>query len=118
MVVVMDIHLIIIYTQLLRPLLTTQIFLHSGHQQIVVQLADYQKHHGRLLIIKVLLYTLGTILLEKLEDIASKNNIKNIFLHSRENAIDFYKKNGYIIEKKSHLLFNEVQHWLMKKELK
>ena len=30
MAVVMDIHLIIIYTQLLRPLLNTQIFLHIG----------------------------------------------------------------------------------------
>ena len=30
----------------------------------------------------------------------------------------FLKKNGYKVEEKSHLLFNKVQHWLMKKNLK
>lgn len=59
----------------------------------------------------------GTILLKKIENIAIKNNIKRIFLHARENAINFYKNNGYKIEKKSHLLFDEIQHWLMKKEV-
>ena len=60
----------------------------------------------------------GTILLKKLERLSIENNAKRVFLHARENAVNFYKKNGYKIVKKSHILFNEVQHWLMKKEFK
>ena len=57
----------------------------------------------------------GTIILKELESYAKKNNINNIFLHSRSSAIEFYKKNEYKKKEKTHLLFNEVQHWLMEK---
>ena len=59
----------------------------------------------------------GNILIKGLEKIAKKNEIKNIFLHAREGVIEFYKKNGYKIEKKSHLLLNQIQHWLMSKNI-
>ena len=32
-------------------------------------------------------------------------------------VLQFYKNNGYEIVKKTHLLFGEIQHWLMGKEL-
>jgi len=59
---------------------------------------------------------LGIVLLKTLESVAIEGKVNRVFLHARETAIDFYIKNGYVIEKKTHLLFDEVQHWLMKKE--
>ena len=61
---------------------------------------------------------LGTKLLEYLENVALKNNVKNIFLHARDSALNFYLNNDYIVVEKSHLLFNEIQHWLMQKKIK
>ena len=60
---------------------------------------------------------LGTQMIVELESIARKESIKWIVLQARENAVPFYKNNGYEIIKKTHLLFNEIQHWLMKKRL-
>jgi len=59
----------------------------------------------------------GTILLKELEKFAKENEIKIIVLNARSNAIGFYKKNGYNLIKKTHLLFNHIQHWLMKKNI-
>ena len=60
---------------------------------------------------------LGKNILESFEIIAKEKIVKKIILHARENAIGFYKKNGYRIKKKSHLLHKQVQHWLMYKNL-
>ena len=43
------------------------------------------------------------------------NNVNKIILHSREGAIDFYKKHGYEVIKKTHILYNSIQHWMMLK---
>ena len=59
----------------------------------------------------------GTILLDELEKLSLDTNHKKIVLQSRESAINFYLSNGYKIEKKTHLLFNSIQHFLMSKEL-
>ncbi|MBC8256738.1 MAG: GNAT family N-acetyltransferase [Candidatus Marinimicrobia bacterium] len=59
----------------------------------------------------------GNIIVKALEDIALKKKCKNIILQARENALKFYSKNGYEIIEKSYLLFDEIQHWLMEKEL-
>ena len=60
---------------------------------------------------------LGRNILESFEIIAKEKIVKKIILHARENAIGFYKQNGYKIKKKSHLLHNQIQHWLMYKNL-
>ena len=60
---------------------------------------------------------LGSHIISALEDIARENGNKWIILSARENALDFYNKNGYKVVKKTHLLFGEIQHWLMRKEL-
>jgi ribosomal protein S18 acetylase RimI-like enzyme len=59
----------------------------------------------------------GTKMIEELESIAQFEGAKWIILQARENAISFYKNNGYSIIKKTHLLFNVIQHWLMRKDL-
>ena len=43
-----------------------------------------------------------------------KKKNKQIILHARENAINFYLKNGFKLGQKTHILFGEVQHYLMK----
>ena len=60
---------------------------------------------------------LGSWIISALEDVARKNGNKWIILSARENALEFYNKNGYKIVKKTNLLFGEIQHWLMRKEL-
>ena len=58
----------------------------------------------------------GSKILLELEKFAENNDVSNIFLHAREEALDFYLKNNYKKIQKSHLLFNKIQHWLMEKK--
>ena len=60
---------------------------------------------------------LGSQIISALEDFAQRNGNKWMILSARENALQFYKNNGYEIVKKTYLLFNEIQHWLMRKKL-
>ena len=60
---------------------------------------------------------LGNQIISALEDVARGRGIQRIILSARGNALKFYKNNGYNIMKKTHLLFGEIQHWLMGKEL-
>ena len=60
---------------------------------------------------------LGSQIISALEDVARGRGIQRIILSARENALQFYKNNGYEIMIKTHLLFGEIQHWLMEKEL-
>ena len=60
---------------------------------------------------------LGSQITSALEDVARGKGIQRIILSARENALQFYKNNGYEIMEKTHLLFGEIQHWLTKKEL-
>ena len=60
---------------------------------------------------------LGSIILEELEAIAKENDRKYIVLQARENALSFYKSNGYHEVEKSFLLYGTIQHYLMRKEL-
>ena len=59
----------------------------------------------------------GSLILSYLEKVAKEHGSSEILLHSRETAINFYKKNGYLIKKKSHLLLGKIQHWLMIKKI-
>jgi predicted GNAT family N-acyltransferase len=59
----------------------------------------------------------GEQILKFLETQAKQLNLKSIELQARENAVSFYKKNGYEIKEKSFLLWGTIQHYLMVKEL-
>ena len=59
----------------------------------------------------------GRKMVKALDNIAREKGSQKIILQSRENAVKFYEKNGYKIIEKSYLLFDEIQHWLMEKEL-
>ena len=60
---------------------------------------------------------IGKLILQSLEKAAKEKNIQLIILHAREAVVGFYKKQGYQLLKKSHLLFNEIQHYKMQKVL-
>ena len=52
-----------------------------------------------------------------IENYCKSISISEIVLHAREIAIPFYENLGYQLVEKSHLLFNEIQHFLMTKKL-
>ncbi len=60
---------------------------------------------------------LGKLIITYMEDIAQKNNRSKIILHARENAVKFYENCGYTVKETSYLLFGEIQHYLMAKEI-
>ena len=60
---------------------------------------------------------LGDVMLLYFENLAKQMEIKTIILQAREIAVGFYKHNGYEITEKTFLLFGEIQHYLMRKEV-
>jgi N-acetylglutamate synthase-like GNAT family acetyltransferase len=60
---------------------------------------------------------LGKIILKFLEDKAKENGLKKIELQARENAVEFYKSQGYTQKEKTFMLWDLIQHYLMEKQL-
>ena len=58
----------------------------------------------------------GKALMLHMEKQAWEHGAHEIILHAREIAIPFYKNLNYKIIEKSHLLFGEIQHYLMSKQ--
>lgn len=58
---------------------------------------------------------IGSLILKEADKIALSNNISFIILNARDNALRFYKKNGYKNIGKGELLWNTIPHWKMKK---
>ena len=52
-----------------------------------------------------------------IENYCKSISVFEIVLHAREIAIPFYDNLGYQLVEKSHLLFNEIQHFMMSKKL-
>ena len=59
----------------------------------------------------------GKKLVQYLENKAKEKGIQKIILQSRENAVGFYLKCGYTKMEKTYLMWGEIQHYLMTKEL-
>ncbi|MGB5179407.1 MAG: GNAT family N-acetyltransferase [Gammaproteobacteria bacterium] len=60
---------------------------------------------------------IGTLLLNALELRAIELGAARIVLDARENALRFYRKQGYEIQGPGHTLFNSIAHIKMKKDL-
>ena len=60
---------------------------------------------------------IGTIVLKELEKIVTAKGAKRIIIHARNNAVEFYKKNGYHIVEESYTLFGVIPHTLMEKKI-
>jgi ribosomal protein S18 acetylase RimI-like enzyme len=61
---------------------------------------------------------IGSQLIDHIEQIAVDKGIQTIVLQARENALDFYRSKNYELIEKSYLMWNQIQHFLMKKRLK
>ena len=104
-----SIHRMIIDENLREALAVGRLQFNSTHEAQIRYMAVADDLQGK---------GLGSQIISALEDVARGEGIQRIILSARENALQFYKNNGYEIVKKTHLLFGEIQHWLMKKELK
>jgi len=60
---------------------------------------------------------LGSRILSGLEDRARSEDVTRIVLNARDNAINFYRRHGYMIEDTADTLFGEVRHFRMRKLL-
>ena len=60
---------------------------------------------------------LGRQVVAYLEEQAKAAGLREIVLHSREAAVGFYERLGYVVVEPSHLLFGVISHFLMRKEL-
>ncbi len=60
---------------------------------------------------------LGRQIIEALEQQAQKLGIIDLSLNARESALAFYQKLGYVSQGFSHLLFDEIKHFTMSKQL-
>jgi N-acetylglutamate synthase-like GNAT family acetyltransferase len=61
---------------------------------------------------------IGSIVLKELEKIVTAKGAKRIIIHARNNAVEFYKKNGYKSIEPSYTLFGKIEHTLMEKRIK
>lgn len=59
----------------------------------------------------------GKHILKALETKAKEIGLKTIELQARENALEFYKANHYLIKEKSFKLWDIIQHYLMYKHI-
>lgn len=60
---------------------------------------------------------IGQILLKYAEQFAREKGVCKIILEARENAVLFYKKNGYLLIRPSKILWGIIPHFLMEKQL-
>jgi predicted GNAT family N-acyltransferase len=60
---------------------------------------------------------IGKAIMAYLEKKAIEKGWTEIVLEARENAVPFYQAIGYTIVAESYLLFDEIQHYRMKKAL-
>ena len=60
---------------------------------------------------------IGSGVVAALEEEARRRGALRVQLDSRESAVPFYEKNGYAVVAESYLLWGEIPHFLMVKEL-
>lgn len=79
----------------------------SPGQAQVRYMAVAEKHQGK---------GIGRMIMQHIEHYAKTHNIDEIFLHARENALNFYAALGYQQVEKSYVLFGCIQHYKMVKK--
>lgn len=60
---------------------------------------------------------IGKAIMDEIEAVCKTKGYLQIILNAREVALQFYQKLGYQMVEPSHLLFGEIQHYLMQKTL-
>jgi GNAT superfamily N-acetyltransferase len=59
----------------------------------------------------------GLAVLRSLEEAVQQWGLNRVILQARENAVGFYERAGYRVVEPTFLLFGEIQHYLMQREL-
>lgn len=57
----------------------------------------------------------GTAIVRELEKRAVEKGARYIVLNARENAVGFYRKNGYEVIERTYTLFGSINHFKMRK---
>ncbi len=60
---------------------------------------------------------IGSRILEALEQRARAQHARHVILSAREDALSFYRKNGYQVVEPGPTLFDSIPHWMMQKQL-
>jgi ribosomal protein S18 acetylase RimI-like enzyme len=60
---------------------------------------------------------LGNLLMQYMEERAKAMGATTLTLHARQNAVNFYRRNGYEVVEESYILFGTIQHYRMAKQL-
>ncbi|HZC58445.1 MAG TPA: GNAT family N-acetyltransferase [Chthoniobacterales bacterium] len=60
----------------------------------------------------------GAAILRELENLAAQSGFDEVMLNAREEAVSFYKSNGYVIVQPSHSLFGVIPHFEMRKRIR
>ncbi len=60
---------------------------------------------------------LGSQIIQYIEQKAKEKKLKHILLDARIKAVKFYENHGYRVIGDSYLLFGEIKHFRMKKEI-
>ncbi len=60
---------------------------------------------------------IGKNLMKKIEIHAINLGLESVILNARKTAENFFKKLGYKVIRKGHTLFNEIEHFVMRKSL-
>lgn len=79
----------------------------SSQQAQVRYMAVNKAHRGQ---------HIGSRLLHELELLAWQQNAQELVLFARDRALDFYKRHGYEVVEKAHLMYGDIQHWKMVKQ--
>ena len=59
----------------------------------------------------------GRAMVEWLEEKASQKDVSKVVLNSRESAVGFYERLGYVVISQGDTLFGEIKHFRMQQEL-
>ncbi len=91
-----------------KPVATGRMQFNSDEEAQIRSMAVIDEYQGK---------GIGALLIDHLEKIAHEKRIRRIVLDARENAVQFYLRNGYHIVEPSYLLFGEIKHFKMQKDL-
>ena len=91
-----------------EPMAVGRLQFNNPDEAQIRSMAVDEKHRGK---------NCGSLMIQYLEQRAKEKGASKVVLDARETAVNFYKRNGYSVIKKSYLLFNSIQHYLMQKLL-
>ncbi|HEC87002.1 MAG TPA: N-acetyltransferase [Thermoplasmatales archaeon] len=91
------------------PIAVARLHFNSNEEAQIRYMAVDEKYQGK---------GIGTMLLKELERRARERRAKYVVLNARESAVNFYRKNGYVVVGKPFILLGTIYHLKMRKLFK